>query len=216
VGRGGARPRHRPRRHGRDAPALRRAEGADVLVTTGGASVGEHDLVRQALVAEGYKLGFWKIAMRPGKPLMFATPRPSRALGLPGNPVSAIVCARVFLKPLLAALLGIEPAETGVQARLAEALPANDRRQDYLRARLERAPDGTLTATAFAVQDSSMQRTLAMADGLIVRPPFDPAAKSRRHGHGLALPLRLLTPHPEKGRQARLEGFTPAIKPCRT
>jgi molybdopterin molybdotransferase len=130
--------------------------------------------VRQALVAEGYKLGFWKIAMRPGKPLMFAYHGRRRALGLPGNPVSAIVCARVFLKPLLAALLGIEPAETGVQARLAEALPANDRRQDYLRAKLERAPDGTLTATAFALQDSSMQRTLAMADGLIVRPPFDP------------------------------------------
>jgi molybdopterin molybdotransferase len=154
--------------------AVRRAEDADVLVTTGGASVGEHDLVRQALVAEGYKLGFWKIAMRPGKPLMFAYHGRRRALGLPGNPVSAIVCARVFLKPLLAALLGIEPAETGVQARLAEALPANDRRQDYLRAKLERAPDGTLTATAFALQDSSMQRTLAMADGLIVRPPFDP------------------------------------------
>jgi molybdopterin molybdotransferase len=155
--------------------AVRRAEDADVLVTTGGASVGEHDLVREALVAEGYKLGFWRIAMRPGKPLMLARHGRRRALGLPGNPVSAIVCARVFLKPLLAALLGTEPAETGVQARLAEALPANDRRQDYLRARLDRAPDGTLTATAFAVQDSSMQRTLAMADGLILRPPFDPA-----------------------------------------
>jgi molybdopterin molybdotransferase len=131
--------------------------------------------VRQALVAEGYKLGFWKIAMRPGKPLMFATRGRRRALGLPGNPVSAIVCARIFLKPLLAALLGIEPADAGVQARLAEALPANDRRQDYLRAHLDRAPDGTLTATAFPVQDSSMQRTLAIADGLIVRPPFDPA-----------------------------------------
>jgi len=153
--------------------ALARAEGADVLLTTGGASVGEHDLVRQALIAEGYKLGFWKIAMRPGKPLMFATHGRRRALGLPGNPVSAIVCARVFLKPLLAALLGLGTAEEAVQARLAEALPANDRRQDYLRARLGRGPDGTLTATAFPVQDSSMQRTLAQAGGLIIRPPLD-------------------------------------------
>jgi molybdopterin molybdotransferase len=153
--------------------SLAHAAGADILLTTGGASVGEHDLVRQALLAEGYKLGFWKIAMRPGKPLMFATRGRQRALGLPGNPVSAIVCAQVFLKPLLAALLGREPAEAVIHARLATALPANDRRQDYLRARLERRPDGTLTATPFAVQDSSMQRTLALADGLIVRPPFD-------------------------------------------
>ena len=153
--------------------ALREGGGADVLVTTGGASVGEHDLVRQALVEEGYKLGFWKIAMRPGKPLMFATRGRQRALGLPGNPVSAIVCARVFLKPLLGALLGLSSVETGVQARLDEPLAANDGRQDYLRARLDRAPDGTLTATAFALQDSSMQRTLAQADGLIVRPPHD-------------------------------------------
>jgi molybdopterin molybdotransferase len=93
------------------ADALAGAAGADVLVTTGGASVGEHDLVRQALEAEGYTLGFWKIAMRPGKPLMFATHGRRRALGLPGNPVSAIVCARVFLKPLLAALLGLGSAE---------------------------------------------------------------------------------------------------------
>jgi molybdopterin molybdotransferase len=154
--------------------ALAGAEGADVLLTTGGASVGEHDLVRQALVAEGYKLGFWRIAMRPGKPLMFARHGRRRALGLPGNPVSAIICARVFLKPLLSAFLGLDTAETTLQARLAEALPANDRRQDYLRARLDRASDGTLTATAFSVQDSSMQRLLAMADGLIMRPPFDP------------------------------------------
>ena len=153
--------------------ALASAEGADVLVTTGGASVGEHDLVRQALVAEGYRLGFWRIAMRPGKPLMFATRGRRRALGLPGNPVSAIVCAQVFLKPLIAALLGLGAPDSGVKARLAEALPANDRRQDYLRAKLDRAPDGTLTATAFPVQDSSMQRTLALADCLIVRPPFD-------------------------------------------
>jgi molybdopterin molybdotransferase len=89
--------------------ALAGAAGADIVLTTGGASVGEHDLVRQALAAEGYRLGFWKIAMRPGKPLMFAVRGRQRALGLPGNPVSAIVCAVVFLKPLLAALLGLTP-----------------------------------------------------------------------------------------------------------
>ena len=88
--------------------------------------------------------------------------------------MSAIVCARVFLKPLLAALLGLEHDDSGVKARLAKPLAANDRRQDYLRAKLERAPDGSLSATAFDLQDSSMQRTLAAADGLIVRPPFDP------------------------------------------
>jgi len=157
----------------RKAVAL--AEGADVLLATGGASVGEHDLVRDALRAEGYRLGFWKIAMRPGKPLMFATRGRRRALGLPGNPVSAIVCARVFLKPLLAALLGLGIEEDIVQARLTEALPANDRRQDYLRAKLGRALDGSLTATAFPVQDSSMQRTLVEAGCLILRPPFDEA-----------------------------------------
>jgi molybdopterin molybdotransferase len=152
---------------------LARAAGADIVLTTGGASVGEHDLVRQAFAAQGYRLGFWKIAMRPGKPLMFAHRGRSRALGLPGNPVSAIVCARVFLKPLLAALLGHDTADACIDARLATALPGNDQRQDYLRAKLERTPEGTLTAIPFPLQDSSMQRILALADGLIVRPPFD-------------------------------------------
>jgi molybdopterin molybdotransferase len=155
--------------------ALTRAAGADIVLTTGGASVGEHDLVRQALAAEGYRLGFWKIAMRPGKPLMFAVRGRQRALGLPGNPVSAIVCAVVFLKPLLAALLGLTSPEALIEARLAEPLPANDVRQDYLRATLERGPDGTLSAIPFPLQDSSMQRALALADCLIVRPAFDQA-----------------------------------------
>lgn len=153
--------------------AIARADEADILITSGGASVGEHDFVRQALAGEGFRLGFWKIAMRPGKPLMFATRKRQRVLGLPGNPVSALVCALIFLKPLIEALLGLEPREDLVEARLGDALPANDQRQDYVRATLERGPGGDLTAIPFPVQDSSMQRVLAEADGLIVRPPFD-------------------------------------------
>jgi molybdopterin molybdotransferase len=156
------------------ARAVRGARQAHVLVTTGGASVGEHDFVRQALQSEGYRLGFWKIAMRPGKPLMFATGGRQRVLGLPGNPVSAIVCARLFLKPLIDALLGIETPEELCTARLGAPLPPNDERQDYLRARLEQS-SGAMIATPYSVQDSSMQRLMAEADALIVRPPFQAA-----------------------------------------
>lgn len=159
------------------ARALEAAAGADVLVTTGGASVGEHDVVRRTLEASGYRLGFWKIAMRPGKPLMFAGKGRQRVLGLPGNPVSALVCARLFLRPLMRALLGLDHAETLVEARLGAPLRANDERQDYLRARLGRDRTGRLVATPFMVQDSSMQRTMAAADGLIVRPPFQKPLK---------------------------------------
>ncbi|CAN5506905.1 molybdopterin molybdotransferase MoeA [soil metagenome] len=156
--------------------AIRKAEGADILVTTGGASVGDHDFVREALEKSGIRLEFWKIAMRPGKPFMFARRGRQRILGLPGNPVSAFVCARLFVKPLLDAMLGMPAEKPLLRAILAEALPENDQRQDYLRATLIRAPDGTLTAEPFAVQDSSMQRTLTAADGLIVRSAFAPAA----------------------------------------
>ena len=156
--------------------AIRKAADCDVLLTTGGASVGEHDLVQSALDAEGIQLSFWKIAMRPGKPLMFARQARQRILGLPGNPVSAFVCARLFLKPLLDSLLGLNPAETPSKARLTAALKANGDRQDYIRARLTRAADGGLTAEPFSTQDSSMQRLLAQANGLIIRPPFTPAS----------------------------------------
>ena len=156
--------------------AIRKAADCDVLLTTGGASVGEHDLVQSALDAEGIQLSFWKIAMRPGKPLMFARQARQRILGLPGNPVSAFVCARLFLKPLLDSLLGLNPAETPSKARLAAALKANGDRQDYIRARLTRAADGGLTAEPFSTQDSSMQHLLAQANGLIIRPPFTPAS----------------------------------------
>jgi molybdopterin molybdotransferase len=156
--------------------AIARAEAADILVTLGGASVGEHDLVRSALHGRGIGLGFWQIAMRPGKPLMFARTAGQRIVGLPGNPVSALICARIFLKPLIDALLGLRTEEPLRKARLETALPANDHRQDYLRATLKRAPDGTMTAAAFARQDSSMQRALFEAQGLIVRAPFAAAA----------------------------------------
>jgi molybdopterin molybdotransferase len=158
--------------------AIRKAGTADVLLTTGGASVGDHDLVQAALKAEGIKLDFWKIALRPGKPLMFARSGRRRILGLPGNPVSALVCARIFLKPLIFALLGLPPADDIVRARLGSPLPANDLRQDYLRALVSRsAADGTYTATPFTVQDSSMQRALSEAGGLIVRAPHAPEAQ---------------------------------------
>jgi molybdopterin molybdotransferase len=158
--------------------AVRKASGAEVLLTTGGASVGDHDLVQAALKAEGIALDFWKIALRPGKPLMFARNGKQRILGLPGNPVSALVCARIFLKPLLSALLGLPPAEDVVKARLGSDLPANDQRQDYLRATVARGGDGSFEATPFKLQDSSMQRALTQAHGLIVRPPFAPAVRA--------------------------------------
>lgn len=158
--------------------AVRKASGAEVLLTTGGASVGDHDLVQAALKAESIALDFWKIALRPGKPLMFARNGKQRILGLPGNPVSALVCARIFLKPLLSALLGLPPADDVVKARLGSDLPANDQRQDYLRATVARGGDGSFEATPFKLQDSSMQRALTQAHGLIVRSPFAPAVRA--------------------------------------
>ncbi|HYZ41409.1 MAG TPA: gephyrin-like molybdotransferase Glp [Stellaceae bacterium] len=163
-----------------DPEALRRiaaaTQGVDLLVTTGGASVGEHDLVRDALAADGLELDFWQIAMRPGKPLMVGRYRGTPMVGLPGNPVSTLVCALLFLRPALDRLGGVvstgEPLPT---ARLGVALGKNDRRQDYLRSRLSRAPDGPLEVFPFEVQDSSMMRLLAQADCLVVRPPHAPA-----------------------------------------
>jgi molybdopterin molybdotransferase len=153
------------------------AVGADFLVTAGGASVGEHDLVRDALAASGLRLDFWKIAMRPGKPLMVGRYRDTPMMGLPGNPVSSLVCGLLFLKPAIERLIGLAAAEApALSARLAEPLPANDRRQDYLRATLTRLPDGTLLAKAFLKQDSSMMSLLAQSDCLVVRPPHAPAA----------------------------------------
>ena len=164
-----------------DPEALRRiaaaTRGVDLLVTTGGASVGEHDLVREVLAEDGFDLDFWQIAMRPGKPLMAGRYRGTPMLGLPGNPVSTFVCAMLFLVPAIVRLSGVAPtASAAATARLGTALSANDRRQDYLRARLARADDGVEEAASFEVQDSSMIRLLAEADCLIMRPPHAPAA----------------------------------------
>lgn len=153
-----------------------RSDAHDVLVTSGGASVGEYDLMRDVIRHEGGELGFWKIAMRPGKPLMMADLGAMRLLGLPGNPVASFVCAMLFLEPLIARLAGrtvdgpaTEPAILGAN------VPANDLRADHLRARLTNE-DGRTVATPFPVQDSSMIRVLAEADALILRPPHAPAA----------------------------------------
>lgn len=155
------------------------AAGADMLVTTGGASVGEHDLVQSALAADGLALDFWKIAMRPGKPLMVGRLKDTPMLGLPGNPVSSLVCALLFLKPAIATLLGIaSEAQAPQTARLAVALEANDRRQDYLRARSRLAADGEIDVEPFKRQDSSMLSLLARADCLVVRPPLAPAVRA--------------------------------------
>ncbi len=150
------------------------AQGADLLVTLGGASVGDHDLVQSVLGQEGLAVDFWRIAMRPGKPLIFGKLGDTPMLGLPGNPVSALVCGLVYLRPALLTLLGATDTDLPQsQAVLASELPANDHRQDYLRARLGQE-DGRLVATPFGKQDSSMLSRLAAADCLIVRPPHDP------------------------------------------
>lgn len=148
---------------------------ADALVTLGGASVGERDLVRVALEAEGLSLDFWRVAMRPGRPVMSGRIGPMRMMGLPGNPVSSHMCAHLFLRPLLRAMQGrTDTAPVLEPAVLARDLKANDWRQDYLRAKI----DGTASpprVIPFDRQDSSMLRVLADSDCLIVRPPHDPA-----------------------------------------
>jgi molybdopterin molybdotransferase len=160
---------------------VRRARdlGADILVTTGGASVGEYDLVQKAFTAEGMVLSFWKIAMRPGRPLMHGKLGAMHVLGLPGNPVSSYVCAFLFLVPLIHRLTGrtdIEPVPEA--AVLGGDLPENDERADYLRATLTRGPDQRLVATALPVQDSSMLAPLAAAGCLIMREPHAPPARA--------------------------------------
>jgi molybdopterin molybdotransferase len=149
-----------------------RTGGADILVTSGGASVGDYDLVQKAFSAEGMALSFWRLALRPGRPLMHGRLGEMQVLGVPGNPVSAFVCGFLFLVPLIRRLAGRADIERATeQARLGCDLPENDERADYLRATLK---DGV--ATPFPIQDSSMMSPLAKSDCLIVRQPFDPAA----------------------------------------
>jgi molybdopterin molybdotransferase len=153
------------------------ARGTDLLLTVGGASVGDHDLVQKVLGEQGLELDFWRIAMRPGKPLMFGNLAGTPVLGLPGNPVSAVICSLLFARPALNALLGLAaPAHPLEQMVLGADLRANDRRQDYLRSTVAVNGDGRRTATPYGRQDSSMLALLAAADGLIVRAPHAPAA----------------------------------------
>jgi molybdopterin molybdotransferase len=151
--------------------AVKKGLSADVLLTTGGASVGDHDYVQEAFKASGIKIGFWKIALRPGKPFMYGRKGKTRVMGLPGNPVSALVTARIFLKPLLNAFANLPTLEPSTTAILQGTLPANDHRQDYIRATLSTATDGRRTVSPFETQDSSMQRTMQLSHALIIRPP---------------------------------------------
>lgn len=153
-------------------------EAADVLVTLGGASVGDHDLVQDALAGRGMILDFWRIAMRPGKPLMFGRLGARRVLGLPGNPVSSMVCALLFLRPLVARLAGLRLAEPVSDAVLGKPMPENDHRQDYVRATLARRSDGKLVATPFDLQDSSLMRSFSRSHALIIRRPAAAAAQA--------------------------------------
>lgn len=158
------------------AARAERAGEADLLVTLGGASVGDHDLIARVLAEGGASLDFWRIAMRPGKPLMFGRHGAVPLLGLPGNPVSALVCALLFLGPAIARLAGRPDAPPPfVTVRLAAPLGANDKREDYIRAGLRPGADGIPLAQPAPLQDSSQLRTLARADALIQRPVLAPA-----------------------------------------
>ena len=149
--------------------------GADILLTAGGASVGDYDLVQQSLTALGLDLSFWRVALRPGRPLLHGRLGDMRVLGVPGNPVSAYVCAFLFLVPLIRHLSGrTDLSPTAESAVLGIGLAKNDERTDYLRATLV-VRDGKWVATPFPVQDSSMLTPLANADCFIVRAPFAPA-----------------------------------------
>jgi len=159
------------------------AASADIIVTTGGASVGDHDFVRPALQAAGGEIDFWRIAIRPGKPMLAGRLGDAMVLGLPGNPVSAFVTATLFLRPLIASMAGAaDPLPVPLAATLAEGLPANDHRQDYLRATIS---DGRVSIAA--IQDSSMLATLARATCLVIRPPHAPPALAGETVHILPL-----------------------------
>ncbi len=156
--------------------AAERGSDAEILVTIGGASVGDHDLVQPALAARGFVLDFWRIAMRPGKPLMFGQWRSQRVFGLPGNPVAALVCGLLFLRPALQAAQGLDPSLPIRTAPLGTALPANDQREDYLRASFSTDASGRLVVNPFPIQDSAMLSLLLEADVLAIRKPHAPPA----------------------------------------
>ena len=170
------------------AAHIEAARDADILITIGGASVGDHDLVGPVLEELGMSLAFWKIDMRPGKPLLFGRLGAQRVMGLPGNPVSALICARVFLVPLIREMLGLPRVEAAaVTAHLTEAVEANGPRQHYMRAILGRGEDGSHIVRPTRSQDSSLVRTLSDANALLVRPPNAPALEA-----GTQVPVLLL------------------------
>ena len=153
---------------------------SDIVVTLGGASVGDHDLVRTALEARGVKLDFWKLAMRPGKPVMFGKStkkgQTTRFIGLPGNPVSSLVCTVIFLWPLMRKMQGLMCKNERHMSKLATPLPANDQREEYMRAHFEWR-DGVRHVTPFDNQDSSILTLMTKANCLLVRPAHAPAAE---------------------------------------
>jgi molybdopterin molybdotransferase len=158
------------------AAAVSGAE-ADLVVVIGGASVGDYDLVKPALKRLGLELHVEGVAMRPGKPSWFGRLGDGRlVLGCPGNPASAMVCAELFLRPVLNRLQGLDPMRPRLKARLAESLPANGPRAHYMRAELASREDGALVVKPFRDQDSSLVSVFARADALVVRPPGVPAA----------------------------------------
>ncbi|WP_047454913.1 gephyrin-like molybdotransferase Glp [Rhizobium rhizogenes] len=162
---------------------------ADVIVTLGGASVGDHDLVQATLIEAGMQLDFWRIAMRPGKPLMVGSLGETHILGLPGNPVSSLVCGLLFLEPLIRKLASLLPVRREATALAAIPLKANDQRQDYVRATLTKAADGSWLAEPFSKQDSSMMKVFSRSDCLIIRPPHVPELAA-----GSTCPVLLLHP----------------------
>ncbi len=165
------------------------AAGSDIFVTTGGVSTGDHDLVRDVLGEHGMRLDFWRIAMRPGKPLMVGENEGTLVLGLPGNPVSTVVCALVFLQPALAAMQRrAQAVNTTIKARLAVPAPANDQREDYLRSVLSRNENGEMVVEPFERQDSAMMALLARSDCFVIRPPHAPAAEAGEIVEVLLLP----------------------------
>ncbi len=170
------------------AAHIEAARDADILITIGGASVGDHDLVGPVLEELGMSLAFWKIDMRPGKPLLFGRLGAQRVMGLPGNPVSALICARVFLVPLIREMLGLPRVEAAaVTAQLTEVVEANGPRQHYMRAILGLGEDGSHVVRPTRSQDSSLVRTLSDANALLVRPPNAPALDA-----GTQVPVLLL------------------------
>lgn len=152
------------------ATALDLATGADLVVTIGGASVGDHDLVGDVTAGLGMERAFYKVRMRPGKPLMAGRLNGMAMVGLPGNPVSAMVCGHIFVLPILHKLLGLDPQVSFYRASLSAPLSANGPREHYMRALVE---NGRITA--FGDQDSSLLSILAQANALLMRPPDDPA-----------------------------------------